>query len=74
MPGSRSNFPAQAGSLWIQPPPSAQQSRPRDGNPFADSGNPFDYSGIVCSSVIARRINWQSFMEYEKAVMRCVKE
>ena len=40
----------------------------------ADSGNPFDYSGIVCSCVIARRINWLSFMEYEKAVMRCVKE
>jgi aminobenzoyl-glutamate utilization protein B len=53
---------------------SAQRSRPLAGNPYAGSRNPFDYSGIACSSVIARRISWQSFMEYEKAVVRCVKK
>ena len=43
-------------------------------DPFAASGNPFDYSGTVCSCVIARRINWLSFMECAKVVMPCANK
>ena len=62
-------FP-RSGWITMDPTPSVNADvRLLDGNPFADSGSPFDYSGIDCSSAIARKINWQLCMECERAVM-----
>ena len=65
-----------SGWITMDPTPtvSAAVTGALAGRRSADSWGPLGYSGIACSCIIVRRINWQSSVEYEKAVMRCVRE